>query len=271
MIHFISGLPRSGSTLLAALLRQNPAFTASFQTPVGQIVTTVIEQMSHGVNEGACLLSREQRERILRHIFQAYYMPPEGREHTIFDANRRWCAHMALLDVLFPGSKVIACVRDPREIVASFERLFQKNPVEMSRIIRVPNTNLYDRLPILLDKQGALGYGLHAFREAYYGPLRKNLLVIDYVHLAQAPLRVLKDLHAALGEEDFAYDINDVAALPEAAEFDRQLGLPGLHWTRPKVVYESRLLALPPDILEALPPAFWKADAQKNNLVKGVR
>ena len=27
-LHFISGLPRSGSTLLAALLRQNPRFSA---------------------------------------------------------------------------------------------------------------------------------------------------------------------------------------------------------------------------------------------------
>ncbi|MEG4240263.1 sulfotransferase [Microcoleus sp. Pol14C6] len=33
--HFISGLPRSGSTLLAALLRQNPRFHAAMTSPVG--------------------------------------------------------------------------------------------------------------------------------------------------------------------------------------------------------------------------------------------
>ncbi|MFB8797203.1 MAG: sulfotransferase [Microcoleus sp.] len=32
--HFISGLPRSGSTLLAALLRQNPRFHAAMTSPV---------------------------------------------------------------------------------------------------------------------------------------------------------------------------------------------------------------------------------------------
>jgi len=32
--HFISGLPRSGSTLLAALLRQNPRFHAAMTIPV---------------------------------------------------------------------------------------------------------------------------------------------------------------------------------------------------------------------------------------------
>jgi sulfotransferase len=34
-IHFISGLPRSGSTLLSAILRQNPRFHAGMTGPVG--------------------------------------------------------------------------------------------------------------------------------------------------------------------------------------------------------------------------------------------
>ncbi|MEG4005469.1 sulfotransferase [Microcoleus sp. Pol11C1] len=33
--YFISGLPRSGSTLLAALLRQNPRFYSAMTSPVG--------------------------------------------------------------------------------------------------------------------------------------------------------------------------------------------------------------------------------------------
>lgn len=35
-LHFISGLPRSGSTLLAGLLRQNPNFAAAMTGPVGK-------------------------------------------------------------------------------------------------------------------------------------------------------------------------------------------------------------------------------------------
>jgi hypothetical protein len=40
-IHFISGLPRSGSTLLSALLRQNRRFHASMTSPVGSLVMTL--------------------------------------------------------------------------------------------------------------------------------------------------------------------------------------------------------------------------------------
>ena len=41
-IHFISGLPRAGSTLLAALLRQNPRFHAGMTSPVGAIFNAKI-------------------------------------------------------------------------------------------------------------------------------------------------------------------------------------------------------------------------------------
>ncbi|MBD1887522.1 sulfotransferase [Microcoleus vaginatus] len=48
--HFISGLPRSGSTLLAAILRQNPRFHASMTSPVGGLVEPLKTQGLHQVH-----------------------------------------------------------------------------------------------------------------------------------------------------------------------------------------------------------------------------
>ncbi|MBU2768788.1 sulfotransferase, partial [Acidithiobacillus ferrivorans] len=48
--HFISGLPRSGSTLLAAILSQNPRFSAGMSSPVAGLVHTLLHEMS-GQNE----------------------------------------------------------------------------------------------------------------------------------------------------------------------------------------------------------------------------
>ena len=45
MFHFISGLPRSGSTLLAGILRQNPRFHAHIESPVGRMVTELHRSM----------------------------------------------------------------------------------------------------------------------------------------------------------------------------------------------------------------------------------
>jgi len=60
--HFISGLPRSGSTLLAALLRQNPRFHAAMTSPVGGLVERMLEAMSED-NQFSTFISREKGER----------------------------------------------------------------------------------------------------------------------------------------------------------------------------------------------------------------
>jgi len=207
MIHFIGGFPRGGTTLLAALLRQNPRFHASIESPVGNVTAAAIDAMGPVRNEGAHLISNAQRIRILRQIFSGYY---EVFPDVVFDNSRRWCAHMGLLDQLFPGSKVVACVRDPRAVVDSFERAFAKYPTYLSRMMPRSTTNVYDRVPILLDRGGICGYAFNSFREAYFGPFRRNLLVVDYDDLAQRPILVLRELHKQLGEEPFEYDINAV-------------------------------------------------------------
>jgi sulfotransferase len=55
-IHFISGLPRSGSTLLAALLRQNPRFHAGMTSPVGGLYMALEGALSRR-NEAAVFVT----------------------------------------------------------------------------------------------------------------------------------------------------------------------------------------------------------------------
>lgn len=53
--HFISGLPRSGSTLLAAI-----RFHAAMTSPVGGLVERMLEAMSEN-NEFSVFISPEQK------------------------------------------------------------------------------------------------------------------------------------------------------------------------------------------------------------------
>jgi len=212
-------------------------------------------------NEGAHLISDAQRLRILRQIFSGYY---EGFPDVVFDTSRRWCAHMGLLDQLFPSSKVIACVRDPRAVVDSFERAFAKYPSYLSRLMSRSNTNVYDRVPILLDRNGICGFAFNSFREGYFGLFRRNLLLVDYDDLAQQPIMVLGELHKQLGEEPFEYDIKTVEQIPEAKMFDEVIGMPGLHDVKPSIIYEFRTSILPADILNNLPQQFWRDKGSRN-------
>jgi sulfotransferase len=108
--HFISGLPRSGSTLLSAILLQNPRFHAGMTSPVGTLFSSVLQQCSAGSEFGS-VIDTDLRRRLLRGLFDSYYADKADKP-VIFDTNRQWCARLPALQDLFPQAKTIACVRN---------------------------------------------------------------------------------------------------------------------------------------------------------------
>ena len=108
-IHFISGLPRAGSTLLGALLRQNPALHASITSPVGSLVGAVLRDMCQE-NETSIFIDGAQRRALLAGLFDSYYHAIHPTK-TVFDTNRGWTGRIDLLAHLFPECRVICCVR----------------------------------------------------------------------------------------------------------------------------------------------------------------
>src|SRR5271163_3513511 len=94
-IHFIAGLPRSGSTLLSAILRQNPRFHAGMTGPVGSMIEALLRNMSMS-NEFSVFITDAQREALLRNVFATFYAGIPER-HVVFDSNRMWCAKLPLI------------------------------------------------------------------------------------------------------------------------------------------------------------------------------
>ena len=105
----------------------------------------------------------------------------------MFDTNRRWCVDAAALGYLFPDSKIICCVRDPVDILNSFEHLFRRHPVVGSIYNCNQNMNVYQRAAYLLQPDCVVGYALAALRDAFYGPEKKRLIIIEYKDLAAYP------------------------------------------------------------------------------------
>src|SRR3981189_3177707 len=102
-IHFISGLPRSGSTLLAGILRQNPRVHAAITSPVARLFNTLLGEMSQG-REGSLFIEEAQRKAILNGLFESYYRDILAKQSKalLFDTNRMWCSKLPALTGLFP-------------------------------------------------------------------------------------------------------------------------------------------------------------------------
>jgi sulfotransferase len=254
-VHFISGLPRSGSTLLASLLCQNPRFTASIESPTGRMFTSLHAAMGT-MNESMSYVSDADRLRCLRGLFSAFYAV--NKKAVVFDNNRRWCANVDLLAKVFPDAKIICCVRHPAHIVDSLERIFRTHPLSLSTIIEgQSNLTVYNRVRTYMDPVGVLGFALHALRTAWYGEHRNRLILVRYEDLCRFPAATMADIHKALGEKPFTYDFDAIKPIDGTEEFDARLGAPGLHSLKPKIAYEARMAVIPPDVFASLPKPFW--------------
>jgi sulfotransferase len=246
--NFISGLPRSGSTLLSALLRQNPRFHANISSPVAPMCNSLLNVMGTR-NEFATSFTEEQKTELLRGIFANYYNHlPEGS--VIFDTNRSWCSRLSLLNQLFSDFKMICCVRNVAWVMDSFERLVQKYPLVYSRMFNDDNERgtVYSRTETLARQNRIVGYSVAALREAYYGHHSSFLLFVDYELLARFPQKCMKLVYDFLGEEPYEHDPENVEYTNN--EFDTHLGIPDMHKVRSNISFQKRPTLLPPDIFE---------------------
>jgi len=254
--HFITGMPRSGSTLLSGILLQNPRFHAGMSSPVGSLVNAVMNTSRN--NEVSVFMTEEKTRRLVRGVFDAYYDDVDDAE-VVFDTNRQWSAQLSLIDAMAPEAKVIACVRNPAWVMDSVEQLVRKNPFQKSRLFQndLERATVYSRSDVLARHDRLIGYAWSALKEAYYSDAATKLLLVEYDILCQRPEETMKLIYQFIDEPWFNHDFDNVEY--SAEEFDEQLDTPGLHTVKRKVEWKPRRTVLPPDIFQKFAELiFWR-------------
>lgn len=255
-IHFISGLPRSGSTLLAAILRQNPRFHAAMMGPVGGMYMALEGAMSRR-NEAAMFIEEAQRRDVLKGLFTNYYYMIQ-KDKLVFDTNRLWCAKLPALTQLFPKARIVCCVRDLPWIMDSIERLVRKNAFELSGMFGFePGSTVYARINRVATGDGMVRYAFDALKEGFFGEQASRLILVEYEALARTPKSTLQLLYTLLDEPHFDHDFENVEY--QADDFGLALGTPGLHAIRRKVEWVERQSVLPPELFQRFAnDMFWR-------------
>ncbi len=253
--HFIAGLPRSGSTLLSALLRQNPRFHARVTSPIYAMVDRMVDAMS-AERKYSSFFDDERRARVPRAVFTSYY--EDAEQQVIFDTNRMWTANAAMIAMLFPEAKIVCCVRDVFRIIDSFERILRRNPLQYNSMFNFKNEpSIYGRVQMMMNaRDGVIGGPHSALRSAWFTELASKLILVRYDSLTRQPEKTLAELYRLLGEAPFAHDIASVEG--DEAEYDLRIGLPGLHSVRRGVQAGDQPLTIPPDIYQTYVKSdFW--------------
>ena len=121
IIHFCSGLPRTGSTVLMNILQQNPGvFTTGTCALPGILKDHVL--IKSRFREQFQAMSTDQADAamygLVRGAANGWFQGLTNKP-IVISKNRMWSD----LYHLFPESKFVACVRDIRDIVESFEKI----------------------------------------------------------------------------------------------------------------------------------------------------
>jgi len=237
IIHFLGGLPRSGSTLLANLLMQNPRFHA---TPTSglQSVLGMIRANWERLPEFKILDAEESRElklRVLRGALLSYFSGVD--RPVIFDKGRGWIGAIPFIEkVVNRRVKIIVPVRDVRDVLASFEKLNMKNALTPSgqELGSGANYSTIDgRCQIWFDQNGMVGGPYRKLAEAFTKGYHDRLHLVDYNELTSDPKGVMRGIYQFLGEAPFSHDFDNVEQLTR--EDDEVWKMPGLHTIRQKI------------------------------------
>jgi sulfotransferase len=242
--HFISGLPRAGSTLLTSILNQNPKFYSNISNPLARFVRSIIIE-SHAGPGYHLQCPEEKRRHLVRKLIEEYHY--HDYANVCFNTNRGWTSLLPLLSESMPEAKVICCVRDINQILDSFEILFRSNAFTMSRMYGEKEAEtVYSRAYALMTPGHTVRFAYDSLKEAITGPQKSKLFILEYEQLAKNPKETMQALYKFIGEPWFEHDFDNVAASYD--EYDKDAGIIGLHKIRKKVEYIESEPILPPDL-----------------------
>jgi len=268
--YFMSGLPRSGSTLLTALLNQNPNIHASTNSPLLDTIHYTEEYLLKNSEQYKANPKPECAHKVLSAIPYNYYF--NTPENIIVDKSRGWVNQIEhIKDYITKEPKIICPVRDINDIISSFLYLIQKSNTTsfidkglIEKNIPITNDN---RADYLMSSEGSIGLSYHALSEAYRKGNDKYLLLVDYDDLVKNPQQELNKIYDFLEIPKFTHNFGSVKTKED--ENDSVYELENMHTVRDKVekIYRDNTKFLSKYILNKYKNMeFWKNRTQKYSI-----
>jgi len=233
--YFISGLPRSGSTLFANILAQNPRFHTTGTSGIMDIIFGVRNTWNELV-EFKASPNEEAKLRVLRSILEAYYSDVD--KPVIFDKCRGWPSLLEMAEtVLGHKAKILVPVRDLRDVLASFEKLWRDNS-KSSQIPQERNNyfkfqTVQGRCEVWLSPDQPVGLAYNRITDALQRGYSDRMFFVDFDDLTARPDLAMEKVYNFLGEPLFKHDFDKVEQV--TWENDAVHGFKDLHTIRSKV------------------------------------
>lgn len=236
-LHFLSGLPRSGSTLLMNILAQNPAVCPTTTSPLAE---TLVRARNSWQEIGAYNANpiAKCRDGAMRGFLNGYYAHLTQHQ-VVIDKHRAWPSHLELVEELLGRpAKIICSVRSIVDVLASLEKLFR-----LEKGVRRPEgesqflgqfLSVQGRTGIWSSETGVVGSVVLMLKDVKLRGYRDRLHFVEYGELTKFPDTTVSKIYAFLEMEPYKHhDFDHVDQVVK--EDDLWHGYENLHTIRPKV------------------------------------
>lgn len=234
--HFLSGLPRSGNTLLSALLNQNPIIYSTPQSPLPAFIWDMANS-----SQGMEHLSRNKENQIrtdtfLLSFFDNFYQ--DVKEPIIIEREKAWGtpANLSMIKrYITPTPKIIFTVRDVLEILASYIEL-DSNFLD-SQILngQYYSTNYRSKKDMicehLMSTNGTIEKALLALAPAFWEENKGIYHIVEFNDLISKPKETMSKIYEFLEIPYYEHNFTKINKLEK--DNDEALGLPkNLHYVK---------------------------------------
>jgi len=232
-LFFLVALPRSGNTLLASILNQNPDIAATANSMTLEIMKVLFLLKETDVFKN--YPDHKSLDNVLNTVFDNYYK--DWPQRIIVDRGPVTTpGNFNLMQKHFGNRfKVIVLVRDLIDVLASFVKWFENEPTAYPNKL---GKNIEEKLWALMDKNGSIAKELIAIQNAFN--YKELCHFIKYDDLVKNPQQTISNLYQFLDEPLYPHQFSNLKQfqLNGIGYDDKELGN-NLHMIRTEVRKED--------------------------------
>ena len=252
--HFLAGLPRSGNTLLSAILNQNPEI---YSTPLSPLPTFMWDFSDSANNSEQ--VNRNIENKIKTEIFLSSFMDnyyKEVEKPVVIDREKAWGtpANLGIIkQYVTPTPKIIFTVRDILEIIASFIKMDADYLKRDAYSLDYYMTNYRSEKDLVAEAMmrpnGDIDKGLLSLASAFYPENKGMFHIVEYNDLVFNPDETMDKIYDFLEMPHYEHNFNKIEKVEQ--DNDEDLGLPkDLHNIRKSLSQSSTSLDILSDYIK---------------------
>ena len=222
-IIYVTGLPRSGSTLICQLLGHHPQiYSIIHSSPLSQ----VLDQLRRTLSDNEFLLAQADTDFDLTytrliHAYRGFINGwfAETDKPVVIDKNRFWLRMIETVQLLDPNFRMLVCLRDPRQIFGSIETQHGKTLLLDFPDHMAPHS-AFARADALFGAEGVIGAPLKSleYLQDLDDQLRQKLCFVTFEALVNHPVETMRTVYQWMGLPEILPDPENLRVKPHESD-----------------------------------------------------